>query len=86
MLHTCVQRFDVTGNLKNFAKFLGTEQGLRKRTGSVATEVMTCTGSLYIFRACLLEVLKLNKHGSTFVLFDKKIFNFGLIRLNRFVS
>ena len=25
MLHACVQRFDVTGNLKNLAKFSGTK-------------------------------------------------------------
>jgi hypothetical protein len=28
MFHACVQRFDVTGNLKNFAKFFETKQGL----------------------------------------------------------
>jgi hypothetical protein len=26
MLYACVQRFDVTGNLKNFVKFLGSKQ------------------------------------------------------------
>ena len=26
MLHACVQRFDVTGNLKKFCKILGTKQ------------------------------------------------------------
>jgi hypothetical protein len=28
MLHACVQRFDVTEMLKNFAKFLATKHGL----------------------------------------------------------
>jgi hypothetical protein len=28
MLHTCVQRFDVTGNLKNLAKFLACKRCL----------------------------------------------------------
>jgi hypothetical protein len=28
MLDACVQRFDVTGNVKIFAKFLGTKLGL----------------------------------------------------------
>ena len=28
MLHACVQRFDVTGNLKNLAKFSGTKLDL----------------------------------------------------------
>jgi hypothetical protein len=36
-------------------------------------------------RACLLEMVKFNQHCNT-VLFDKKVFNFRLIRLNRFVS
>jgi hypothetical protein len=36
MLHACVQRFDVTGNLKNFAKFFGTKPALR---GSIITAV-----------------------------------------------
>jgi hypothetical protein len=30
MLHTCVQRFDVTKNLKNFTKFFGTKLGQRR--------------------------------------------------------
>ena len=28
MLHACVQRFDVMGNLKKFCKILGTKQAL----------------------------------------------------------
>ena len=28
MLHACVQRFDVTGNLEKFCKILGTKQAL----------------------------------------------------------
>ena len=28
MLHACVQRFDVTGNLEKFCKILGTQQAL----------------------------------------------------------
>jgi hypothetical protein len=33
-----------------------------------------------------LEELKVNKYCSTFVLFDKKVFNLKLIRFNRFIS
>jgi hypothetical protein len=35
MLHACVQRFDVTGNLKNFIIFLQTKQALveEKKSG-----------------------------------------------------
>jgi hypothetical protein len=29
MLHACVQRFDVTGNLEKFYKILGTKQALK---------------------------------------------------------
>ena len=28
MLHACVQRFDVTGNLEKFCKILGTKEAL----------------------------------------------------------
>ena len=28
MLHTCVQKFDVTGNIKNFANFFSSKQAL----------------------------------------------------------
>ena len=31
MLHACVQRFDVTGNLEKFCKILGTKQAPRCR-------------------------------------------------------
>ena len=30
MLHACVQRFDVTGNLEKFCKILGTKQSPRR--------------------------------------------------------
>jgi hypothetical protein len=31
MLHTCVQRFDVTGNLKILAKFLASKRAVGRR-------------------------------------------------------
>ena len=34
MLHACVQRFDVTENLENFCKILGTKQALSKRNAA----------------------------------------------------
>jgi hypothetical protein len=37
MLYACVQRFDVTGNLKNFAKFFGTKQGLGAKLHAMYT-------------------------------------------------
>ena len=36
MLHACVQRFDVTGNLENFCKILGTKQAHTKHVRCVA--------------------------------------------------
>ena len=36
MLHTCVQKFDVTGTVENF---LGTKQG---RTGNMKSERVSC--------------------------------------------
>jgi hypothetical protein len=33
MIHACVQRFDVTENLKNFAKFLGSKRPLTEEYG-----------------------------------------------------
>ena len=34
MLHACVQRFDVTGNLEKFCKILGTKHYLEMTRGS----------------------------------------------------
>ena len=33
MLHACVQRFDVTGNLKKFCKILRTKHALDRHVG-----------------------------------------------------
>jgi hypothetical protein len=38
------------------------------------------------FRHRLVWTLNFNKHGNTFILFDKKISCLELIRLNKFVS
>jgi hypothetical protein len=70
----------------------------KKREKNKSTSVLTKESSIQasIFKVFInqqmhvrgvwLEELKFNKHCSTFVLFDKKISNLGLIRLNRFVS
>ena len=44
MLHTCVQRFDVTENLEKFYKILGTKQAhsmrVKKRDGGEGTSTV----------------------------------------------
>jgi phosphorylcholine metabolism protein LicD len=40
MLHVCVKRFDVTGNLKNFAKVFGTKQPLNTSVKLVASQLI----------------------------------------------
>ena len=42
MLHACVQRFDVTGNLEKFCKILGTKQAL-------SVKVLGCHIGCYIW-------------------------------------
>ena len=45
MLHTCVQRFDVTGNLEKFCKILGTKQALSLKIQHAILE-SSLTGAL----------------------------------------
>ena len=42
MLHVCVQRFDVTKNLENFYKILGTKQAL----GVLSLELLSLSACL----------------------------------------
>ena len=57
MLHACVQRFDVTGNLKKFCKILKTKQALsrpqrasgaqRKADATVETKHRSSTAAVW---------------------------------------
>ena len=40
MLHACVQRFDVTGNLEKFCKILGTKQALNRIKGDYLLQIL----------------------------------------------
>ena len=48
MLHVCVQRFDVTGNLEKFYKTLGTKQALNTQLDHVSAVSLKQLSSLVL--------------------------------------